>query len=327
MHNCLFHGELAEGPQERASIPIRPGDTNTELANPKKSGDDSDSDIEGVVNYRRAVNARTLPPWNTLEGDETSQIPNADGKFQGPWEKWAIWWDQKTNTSHWEFRKPFYPCSHEGTCEQAQCRCFRDNITCEKSCGCSLSCIRRFPGCSCAQDKKTRPCQTNCPCRQLLRECDPDLCGNCGAAEILDPINRHNEDVLWGRCRNVALQRGVPKKTLLGHSEVHGFGLYTGEAVKRGDLLGEYKGEIITRAESQRRSIVYGHQQTMYLFDLNLEQEIDSTHFGNKTRFINNSSTTSANCSAENRFCNTVHRLGLFAKKNMKAGTELFFNY
>lgn len=103
----------------------------------------------------------------------------------------------------------------------------------------------------------------------MNRECDADLCGSCGAIEILDPVNRYNEDVIKGKCCNVAIQRGVPKKTLLGHSEVHGFGLYTGEDVRKEDFLGEYKGEVIALGEANRRGIIYEKKQTMYLFSLN----------------------------------------------------------
>jgi hypothetical protein len=44
-------------------------------------------------------------------------------------------------------------------------------------------------------------------------------------------------------------------------------------------------------------------------------------------RFINNSSGASATCYPKNWFCNTVYRVGLYAKKNLPAGTELFFHY
>ena len=56
-------------------------------------------------------------------------------------------------------------------------------------------------------------------------------------------------------------------------------------------------------------------------------QDVDSTLFGNKTRFINNSSQQAANCRPKNLLCNTVHRIGLYALQDMPAGTELFFHY
>jgi hypothetical protein len=65
----------------------------------------------------------------------------------------------------------------------------------------------------------------------------------------------------------------------------------------------------------------------MALLTHRAEQEIDSTHFGNKTRFVNNSSRESANCESKNLLCNTVHRIGLYATKDIPPGTELFFHY
>ena len=56
-------------------------------------------------------------------------------------------------------------------------------------------------------------------------------------------------------------------------------------------------------------------------------QEVDATYVGNKTRFINNADKKFSNCTPKILLCNTVLRTGLFASKNLKAGTELFFDY
>ncbi|KAI4653958.1 hypothetical protein J4E93_001726 [Alternaria ventricosa] len=155
----------------------------------------------------------------------------------------------------------------------------------------------------------------------------PDLCGSCGASEILDPVNRYNDEVVQRNCCNVAIQRGVPRKTLLGHSEVHGFGLYMGEDIKSGEYIGEYTGEAISVKEGDRRVTIYDYQKTMYLFRLNSKQEVDATYMGNKLRFINNADDKYTNCGPKNLLCNTVFRIALFATRDIKAGTELFFNY
>lgn len=55
----------------------------------------------------------------------------------------------------------------------------------------------------------------------------------------------------------------------MGHSELHGFGLYAGEDLKEDDYIGEYIGEIISAEEAMRREIIYESQKTMYLFSLN----------------------------------------------------------
>ncbi|KAL0255120.1 hypothetical protein SLS55_009649 [Diplodia seriata] len=158
------------------------------------------------------------------------------------------------------------------------------------------------------------------------RECDPDLCASCGAAEVLDPINRYNDALFNGKCGNVNIQRNVPRRTLLGQSEVQGFGLYAGEKLSAGDFVGEYKGEVVTKEEGSRRGAVYQHLKTNYLFDLNRAQEVDSTRAGNKLRFINNSAKA-PNCEPRVMLCNTVVRIGLFANKDLEPGDEMFFNY
>jgi hypothetical protein len=58
-----------------------------------------------------------------------------------------------------------------------------------------------------------------------------------------------------------------------------------------------------------------------------LEQDVDATYMGNKTRFINNADTNLANCHAKSLMCNTVQRIGMYASVDMQPGTELFFHY
>lgn len=235
---------------------------HTEEPNNRPGHEDSDSDIERVINYRVFANATSVT--TEVHGDamkRKNQNP-PDGKFN-------IQYWKRTNTWKMDQRKPFIPCSHEGSCDQAQCRCYRENINCEKTCRCSRSCKRRFPGCTCAGKGKPCSSQTNCLCRDFNRECDADLCSSCGAVEVLDPVNRYDEKVLQGRCTNAQIQRGVSRKTLMGSSKVHGFGLYAGEGFQCDDLVGEYVGETTSQEESDRRATIYDHQKTMYQFQLN----------------------------------------------------------
>lgn len=226
----------------------------------------SDSDIERVINYRLAVNPDVLA-GSIITNPRSKSLGSPPA---GPFD--AKWWHRRTSAWYWEQRKPFLPCNHEGNCIEANCRCYREGVPCEKSCRCLTSCNRRFPGCKCEFVSGKRVCrqsQTSCLCVKFKRECDPDLCGACGAPEILDPVNRYNTYLLRDRCSNVDIQRGVPKKTLLGQSQVHGFGLYTGEDIAKDEMIGEYTGEVISKEESGRRDVIYLHEQTMYLFKLN----------------------------------------------------------
>jgi hypothetical protein len=105
----------------------------------------------------------------------------------------------------------------------------------------------------------------------MKRECDPDLCSNCGAIDILDPVNRYEDDKSFfaSKCRNCFISRELPKRTLLGDSKVEGFGLYAGEAIKKDDFIAEYKGEITCTPESDRRAHIYHWRSAVYVFNLN----------------------------------------------------------
>ena len=192
------------------------------------------------------------------------------------------WFDDPKSDNAWrqDRREPFVPCDHAGPCSEAtDCSCFWEGVHCEKSCACSDKCGRRFQGCRC--HAKGRPCRTDkCECRRFNRECDPDVCLSCEADEVLDPANRHNEEAIAGKCTNVSIQRGVPKRTLLGPSKLmvdggqSGWGLYMGEECRKGDFIGEYRGEIISEAEADQRGTIYDKRNLSYLFGLNRGMEV-----------------------------------------------------
>lgn len=179
------------------------------------------------------------------------------------------YWTHNSQTADIHGRQPFYPCNHKGSCEDAQCRCFREQITCEKTCCCSVTCERRFRGCSCSKTQKACYKNAKCDCWQLGRECDPDMCGSCGAAEVLAPANRYEENATHGKCWNVGLQRNVPKRTKIGRSAVSGYGLFAVESIKRDEYIGEYKGEVITQGEADRRGSIHHYQPRAYLSQMN----------------------------------------------------------
>ena len=278
--NCLQHGDIREtldsdngNDAERdiggtTSVHRAGSDTGTSqevqsVGSRSDDDDDADFDIEKIINYSRGCR---------FPVELTSQPPLDEEDYRQGYDY--------TKKHKWNYenilRDPFIPCEHSGSCAEAQCRCFQEKIYCEKSCRCDPSCERRYPGCRCEKYKSGTVCSwnfktggSNCQCQKLYRECDPELCRGCGAAQVLDPENRNNDELSNMACRNVAIQRSIHKKTLLGNSVLHGFGLYVAEAVKMGDFLGEYTGEMISMDESNRRGVVYEFEQTMYTFTLN----------------------------------------------------------
>ncbi|KAK9363792.1 hypothetical protein V1504DRAFT_444559 [Lipomyces starkeyi] len=213
------------------------------------------------------------------------------------------------------------PCMHSGPCD-SRCPAVISKVFCEKGCACPASCPRRWRGCRCT----TSRCRTStCECFKWNRECDPDMCRSCGADHVLDPKNR---DIVDNKhyCKNVNLQRGLGKRVIVGPSNVSGWGLFMGESIKQDEYLGEYKGELISQDEAERRGKIYDKRGVSFLFESTKDQCVDATRAGNKLRFINHS-RQNPNCHARILLVNGIHRIAFFARRRIKEGEELFIDY
>ena len=206
----------------------------------------------------------------------------------------------------------YIPCVHFGNeiCDE-KCPCSKRGY-CEIYCKCNqILCKFSSHGCHCSKGD----CTTNhCPCYINGRECNPRRCKNCN--------NITNND----RCKNIQLQHDFESKLIVGISDIAGWGLFANEEIKKDSLIGEYKGELINDEIVNKRDKFKDYEGSTYMFKLDDEYTVDSRRMGNMLRYANHSKINS-NSYTKIIFSRGHRKIGLFAKKNIKKGEEILFDY
>jgi uncharacterized protein len=112
------------------------------------------------------------------------------------------------------------------------------------------------------------------------------------------------------------------RRIAVRNSPIHGRGVFATAAIFVGDSILEYKGEIISAKEAQRRyersAAEDGHT---FFFGLDDGRMIDGARGGNSARWINHS--CAPNCEADQE----GDRIFIRATRKIEAGAEVFIDY
>jgi histone-lysine N-methyltransferase SUV39H len=128
-------------------------------------------------------------------------------------------------------------------------------------------------------------------------------------------------------------------------TEERGWGVRSSEAIKKGQFVDRYLGEVITSAEAdrRRRAAAVSQRKDVYLFALDKftdpdsldprlrgpPLEVDGEFMSGPTRFINHSCDPNMRIFARvgDHADKHLHDLALFAIKDIARGEELTFDY
>ncbi|KAL6907276.1 hypothetical protein GGI43DRAFT_420986 [Trichoderma evansii] len=146
-------------------------------------------------------------------------------------------------------------------------------------------------------------------------------------------------------CPNRVVERGRTIPLQIFRTPDRGWGVHAQVAIKKGQFVDRYLGEIITSAEADRRraASAYSQRKDVYLFALdkftNPESldprlkgppvEVDGEFLSGPTRFINHSCEPNLRIFARvgDHADKHIHDLALFAIREIAAGEELTFDY
>uniref|UniRef100_A0ABM5FKX0 Histone-lysine N-methyltransferase, H3 lysine-36 specific isoform X7 n=1 Tax=Pogona vitticeps TaxID=103695 RepID=A0ABM5FKX0_9SAUR len=170
--------------------------------------------------------------------------------------------------------------------------------------------LSEIPRCNCKLGDEN-PCGIDSECinRMLLYECHPAV---CPAGE---------------RCQNQCFTKRQYPEVEIFRTLARGWGLQAKRDIKKGEFVNEYVGELIDEEECRAR-IRHAQEHDItnfYMLTLDKDRIIDAGPKGNYARFMNH--CCQPNCETQKWSVNGDTRVGLFALTNIKAGTELTFNY
>ncbi|XP_053317865.1 histone-lysine N-methyltransferase, H3 lysine-36 specific [Spea bombifrons] len=170
--------------------------------------------------------------------------------------------------------------------------------------------LSEIPRCNCKATDEN-PCGQDSECinRMLLYECHPSVC----------PTGES--------CQNQAFSKRQYPEVEIFRTLSRGWGLRCKTDIKKGEFVNEYVGELIDEEECRAR-IRYAQEHDItnfYMLTLDKDRVIDAGPKGNFARFMNH--CCQPNCETQKWTVNGDTRVGLFALCDVKAGTELTFNY
>jgi len=110
-------------------------------------------------------------------------------------------------------------------------------------------------------------------------------------------------------------------------SKIQGWGVFAKQFIKKGELIIEYVGEVVSSALEDKREAFYDAQDLgCYMFRIPDEEEtVDATMKGNIARYINHS--CKPNAKTNHIVIGGQKKIIIYAIRDIKPGDEIAYNY
>jgi histone-lysine N-methyltransferase SETD1 len=120
---------------------------------------------------------------------------------------------------------------------------------------------------------------------------------------------------------------GREQQLRFGKSLIHGWGVFADEFISAGDVIVEYRGQLIGNAVAEKREKEYECAKigSDYMFRMDSDTVCDATKLGNVARFIN--ASCSPNCYTQIITLNGNKRIVIYAKRDIAPAEELCYDY
>ena len=111
---------------------------------------------------------------------------------------------------------------------------------------------------------------------------------------------------------------------LFDKSQIHGWGVYAETPISMGDMIIEYRGELIGNAVADKREKEYEKlKMDDYMFRIDTCTVCDATMLGNVARYIN--ASCSPNCYTQIITAGENKRIVIYAKRDIRREEELCY--
>lgn len=159
-------------------------------------------------------------------------------------------------------------------------------------------------------------CQENCINRAMMYECDDVSCN------MLSCSNRAFQRLTAAENAGNSFRIGVEVRW----TGDRGYGLFAMRAYAPQEIVCEYRGEVITQEECERRLQGDAKSTNFYFLDFDNGLLLDGLRKGSLARYANHS--CSPNCNIEKWIVEGEPRIGLFAgKRGIGVGEEITYDY